>query len=203
MTDPTRQDVDHPDLTAMPTDLLAWIAEHPDAFQPPVANRVLHQDDDFIVMLVRGPNRRNDFHIDPHPEVFFQLRGTIQVDTHTADGETVAHRVHEGEMFVVPGNVPHSPLRPADTWGLVIERPRTATELDAITWFCRECGNEVNRSDLNVTEIDTQLHPILDGFSQDRERRTCDRCGTVHPVATDFVLPDATDAAASDRPDRP
>jgi 3-hydroxyanthranilate 3,4-dioxygenase len=193
-------DDDQPDLTVTPTDLLAWIAEHPDAFQPPVANRVLFQDDDFIVMLVRGPNRRNDFHVEPHPEVFFQLRGTIQVDTRDDDGVTVSHMVGEGEMFVVPAGTAHSPLRPADTWGLVIERPRSTSELDVITWFCPVCGDEVNRSELQVTEIDTQLHPILDGFTQDEGLRTCARCGTVHPVATDFVLPDGAEPAADGGP---
>lgn len=185
-----------PDLTVTPVGLLAWIADHPDAFRPPVANRVLYQDESFIVMLVRGPNQRNDFHIDPHPEVFLQLRGTIRVDTRTDDGVTVPHLVAEGEMFVVPGAVPHSPLRPADTWGLVVERPRTPSELDAITWFCATCGDEVNRSELRVTEIDEQLHPVLDGFARDERLRTCDRCGTVHPVATEFTLADDTDPPA-------
>jgi 3-hydroxyanthranilate 3,4-dioxygenase len=193
-------DDNQPDLTVTPTNLLDWISRHPDAFRPPVANRVLFEDDSFIVMLVRGPNQRNDFHIDPNPEVFFQLRGTIRVDTRTDEGATVHHLVGEGEMFVVPGDVPHAPLRPADTWGLVIERPRTAAELDVITWFCRACGNEVNRSPLQVTEIDVQLHPILEAFAQDEQLRTCDRCGTVHPVATEFVLPDGTEPAAHGGP---
>ncbi len=200
MSDPSAPDGDQPDLTVTPTNLLEWISAHPEAFTPPVANRVLFQDDDFIVMLVRGPNRRNDFHVDPHPEVFFQLRGTIQVDTRETNGATVSHPVGEGEMFVVPGDVPHSPLRPADTWGLVIERPRRADELDVITWFCPVCGNEINHSELQVTEIDEQLHPILDGFAHDEQRRTCDRCGTVHPVADEFVLPEGSDPAAAGGP---
>ena len=194
-------DGDQPDLTVTPTNLLNWISQHPDAFQPPVANRVLFQDDDFIVMLVRGPNRRNDFHVEPHPEVFFQLRGAIQVDTRDGAGTVISNTVREGEMFVVEAGVPHSPLRPADTWGLVIERPRTLSELDVITWFCPVCGHEVNRSELQVTDIDTQLHPILDGFTSDEQRRTCTTCGAVHPVATDFVLPEGSDRPDED--DRP
>ena len=201
MSAPSTPSGDQPDLTVTPTNLLDWISTHPDAFTPPVANRVLFQDDDFIVMLVRGPNRRNDFHLEPHPEVFFQLRGTIQVDTRDEDGNVVSNTVGEGEMFVVPACVPHSPLRPADTWGLVIERPRRVSELDVITWFCPVCSNEVNRSELQVTDIDTQLHPILDGFTRDEELRTCSMCGTVHPVATDFVLPAGTDPLDED--DRP
>ena len=200
MIDPSAPDGDLPDLTTGAVDLLAWIAGHPEAFQPPVANRVLFQDDSFVVMVVRGPNQRNDFHIDPHSEVFLQLRGTIRVDTRTEDGATVSHLVGEGEMFVVPGDVPHAPLRPADTWGLVIERPRTASEVDVITWFCPVCGNEINHSELHVTEIDEQLHPVLDGFARDEQLRTCDRCGTVHPVAGEFVLPDGPDPAAAGEP---
>lgn len=40
------------------------------------------------------------------------------------DGEFKDVEIKEGEVFVLPGLVPHSPQRFADTLGLVIERRR-------------------------------------------------------------------------------
>ena len=36
--------------------------------------------------IVRGPNARNDFHIDPGDEIFYQLKGDITVRCIDADG---------------------------------------------------------------------------------------------------------------------
>jgi 3-hydroxyanthranilate 3,4-dioxygenase len=37
-----------------------WIEEHRDRLKPPVCNQQVFEEDDFIVMVVGGPNSRTD-----------------------------------------------------------------------------------------------------------------------------------------------
>lgn len=169
-----------------PFDLLGWIEQNRSAFEPPVANKVVWQDADQIFMIIRGPNARSDFHIDPYDEIFFQLRGTIRVDL-ILDGERVERLVPEGSVMLVPAGVPHAPLRPADTWGLVVERPRGADDLDQLVWFCDVCGEEVGRVEFHMANIEVELKQALDAYNGDEARRTCPN-GHVNPIPTNFQL---------------
>ena len=90
--------------------------------------------------------------------------------------------------MLVPGGVAHSPRRPRDTWGVVIERERRPDEIDQIVWFCENCGNELRRVPLPLSDIETELAPIIHAFNADVTARRCTRCSTVLPVATEFVL---------------
>ncbi|MGI9603740.1 MAG: 3-hydroxyanthranilate 3,4-dioxygenase [Acidimicrobiales bacterium] len=170
-----------------PLHLARWIEEHADSFAPPVSNRVVWPDSEFIFMVVRGPNARNDFHIDPGDEVFYQLEGTIQVDIRTDDGVTESHLVGAGELFLVPAGVPHSPLRPAGSWGVVIERQRRPGELDQIVWFC-PVGHHLHERSFELADIETELKAILDEFNASTDLRTCGQCGRVLDVAQPFEL---------------
>jgi len=73
--------------------------------------------------IIHRPNTRSTFHVDPVDEVCMQLKGSVRVDLMT-DGIRPEHRSHEGHVMLMAANVPYSPLRPADTWGVVIARPR-------------------------------------------------------------------------------
>jgi 3-hydroxyanthranilate 3,4-dioxygenase len=169
--------------------LATWIEANAEAFRPPVANRVVFRDSEFITMVVRGPNRRNDFHVNPGDELFQQLRGAIRVDIREPDGRIVAHVVREGELFLVPAGVPHSPRRPADTWGLVIERTRRPDERDGVVWYCRRCGATLAEHQFALHDIQTELAPILERFAADTEAHRCRRCGTVLPPAAEVEVP--------------
>lgn len=177
-----------------PVHLARWIEDNAEAFRPPVSNKVLYRDSEFIAMVVRGPNRRNDFHINPGDELFQQLRGTIEVDVRDEHGEVTRHRVAEGELFLVPGGVPHSPRRPAGTWGLVIERERTRRERDTIAWYCPACGNELWSASFALRDIESELAVILESFAATPDRHRCERCATVLPPATE---PPSLDPAPS------
>jgi 3-hydroxyanthranilate 3,4-dioxygenase len=172
----------------IPIDLLGWIADNADAFAPPVANKVLWSDSDFIFMIVRGPNARSDFHIDPGDEIFYQLRGTIRLDLIDDAGQRIEHRLDAGEVMLVPAGTPHAPLRPADSWGLVIERRRAPDELDAVRWYCDACGSVVHEAHFHVDDIEVELKAALEAFNASVAHRTCPTCGTIAPVPGFFEL---------------
>jgi 3-hydroxyanthranilate 3,4-dioxygenase len=163
-------------LTAF--NLQAWIDEHRDRLRPPVCNQQVFEENDFIVMIVGGPNSRKDYHVDEGPELFYQLEGKMLLKIFD-DGEIRDIEIGEGEMLLLPPRVPHSPQRYADTVGLVVERKRLDTELDGFMWFCDQCGNKLYEELLYVDDIVKQLPPVFDRFYQSELNRTCDVCGTV------------------------
>ena len=169
--------------------LATWIEENAESFRPPVANKVVFRDrGDFITMVVRGPNRRNDFHINPGDEIFQQLRGAIRVDVREPDGRIVGHVVREGELFLVPGGVPHSPRRPAGTWGLVIERTRRPDERDTVAWYCHRCGSTLAEHRFALRDIEKELTPLLESFAADPAAHRCRRCGEVLAPAVEVTV---------------
>jgi 3-hydroxyanthranilate 3,4-dioxygenase len=155
-----------------------WIDDHRDQLKPPVANKLVFRDSEFIIMVVGGPNSRKDFHVDPGEEFFYQLEGDIVLKT-VQNGEHVDVPIREGEIFLLPANVPHSPRRPANTIGLVIERTRKADEVEGFIWFCEKCHHKLYEEFLNVSDIETQMQPVFNRFFSSLANRTCKQCGTV------------------------
>lgn len=160
----------------------SWIEENKHLLKPPVGNKqVFPTGDDFLVMVVGGPNQRTDFHVDPYEEFFYQLKGNMHVKT-MVDGKPKDVHIQEGQMWVLPGYVPHSPQRPeAGSIGLVIERIRKEGELEKFQWYCFECHALVHEVELQVRDIVADLPPVFQAFYDDQRARTCDNCGAVHP----------------------
>lgn len=159
--------------------LKKWIDEHRHLLKPPVGNQqVITGNDDFIVMIVGGPNSRKDYHWEEAEELFYQLEGDIVVKTYQ-DGKQVDIPIKEGEMFLLPKRVPHSPQRPANTVGLVIERYRKDDEIDKCMWFCENCDNKLYEESFSLKDIVVQLPKVMNAFYADADRRTCKNCGTV------------------------
>lgn len=159
---------------------MQWIADHRDQLRPPVCNQVVFEDSEFIVMVVGGPNSRTDYHWDPGEELFYQIEGEMLLKT-VQGGRIVDVRIGEGDMFLLPAEVPHSPQRFADTVGLVIERKRTPEEKDGFLWFCEECGNKLYEEYLHVSDIVAQLPPVFDRFYGEPANLRCDQCGHQMP----------------------
>lgn len=161
--------------------LWQFIEENKDLLKPPVNNKVIWEDSEFIVMVLGGPNRRRDFHVDPSDEIFYQLKGDCYVECITKEGKREVVTVKEGDVFLLPANVPHSPHRIADTIGLVIERKRKVGELEDFVWFCHKCNHEMFRVRIQLTNIETQVKAAIDSFNSSIESRTCKECGHVMP----------------------
>jgi 3-hydroxyanthranilate 3,4-dioxygenase len=155
-----------------------WIDEHRQVLQPPVGNKRVFADGDFIIMVVGGPNSRQDYHVDPGQEFFYQLEGDIVLRT-VQGGRPVAVPIRQGEVFLLPPNMPHSPQRPANTVGLVVERQRRPGERDGFQWYCERCGKLLHEEFIELTDIEKQLAPVFERFYASLQRRTCSSCGAV------------------------
>lgn len=162
--------------------LLGWIEKNRDAFRPPVANKEVFPESEFIFQIILGPNARNDFHIDPGDEIFYQLQGDITVQVIGEDGKRRGVRVREGEVFLCLAGTPHCPVRPADTWGLVIERKRRPDELDRLAWFCERCQAKLHEVAFPCQDIEGQLREAIQAFNRSETLRTCKACGAVLAV---------------------
>jgi 3-hydroxyanthranilate 3,4-dioxygenase len=164
-----------------PFDLRAWIDRHRELLKPPVGNKLLFDEGEFIVMAVGGPNSRKDFHHDPGPELFFQIEGDMVLKTIQSD-RLVDVPIRAGEMFMLPAEIPHSPQRPAGSVGIVVERRRGPQELDGFSWYCENCGHRLYLERVAVHDIVTQLPGIFSRFFSSLDRRTCKVCGSVLPA---------------------
>lgn len=161
-----------------PLNFKKWIDEHRHLLKPPVGNIHVWEDREFMVTVVGGPNSRTDFHINEGEEFFYQLEGDINLRLMEND-KPVDFPICEGEIFLLPPRVPHSPQRPAGTIGLVIERQRLAHEQDGFVWICSQCGEKLYEEFLHVTNIVTQLPVVFEHFF-DSDASTCRKCGTKH-----------------------
>lgn len=165
-----------------PIDFTKWIDEHAHLLKPPVGNKVIFEgSNDLIVMVVGGPNARTDFHVDPYEELFYQIRGNMHINVMTEDGPETVH-VKEGQMWLLPPNLPHSPQRPEEgSVGFLVERIRPEGVLEKFRWYCQDCNAVVHEVELQVRDIVADLPPIFQAFYDDEKARTCDNCGALHP----------------------
>ncbi|MEO0895856.1 MAG: 3-hydroxyanthranilate 3,4-dioxygenase [Bacteroidota bacterium] len=159
-----------------------WIDENRHLLKPPVGNKVIYQDtDDFIVMVVGGPNSRKDYHYNETEEFFYMLEGEMVLKIQE-DGKPKDIVIKEGEIFLLPKKVLHSPRRPAGSIGLVIERKRNESFTDGMIWFCENCNHKLHQVFFPLANIETQLKEAIEGFYASEELRTCSNCGTVMKV---------------------
>lgn len=170
-----------------PFNLKQWINDNRHLLKPPVGNKNLYADaGDYIVMIVAGPNARKDYHFNETEELYYQLEGNITVKIQE-DGKAVSIPLAEGDMFLLPARVPHSPIRTPNSIGLVIECKRNANEDDGLMWFCESCNNPLHQYTFHLNNIETDFIPRFREFYASKEYRTCKKCGTVMEADPRFV----------------
>jgi 3-hydroxyanthranilate 3,4-dioxygenase len=145
-----------------------------------VGNKVIWEDSQFTAMVIRGPNARRDFHIDPSDEIFYQLQGDMTLEF-LEQGRRRTAVIREGEMLLVPALTPHAPHRPAETWGLVVEIKRTAEQSESLVWLCDRCDATLHEVRMRAADIETDLKRAIERFDASPELRRCPACGHVQP----------------------
>ncbi|MCM4171178.1 3-hydroxyanthranilate 3,4-dioxygenase [Arenibacter sp. TNZ] len=171
-----------------PFNLNRWISENRATLKPPVGNKNLYTESgDYIVMIVAGPNARKDYHYNETEELFYQLEGTIEVHIQE-NGQKKTMHLGPGDMYLHPASVPHSPVRHADSIGLVIERKRAKLDAkDGLLWFCDNCNNKLHEVYFTLNDIEKDFLGHFKTFYASEKLRTCNNCGTVMPVDERFI----------------
>jgi len=162
-----------------PFNLKKWIDDNRNLLKPPVGNKNLYADaGDYIVMIVGGPNARKDFHYNETEELFYQIEGNIKVIIQE-DGKAIEIAINEGDMFLLPAKIPHSPIRSEGSVGLVIECKRQKNDTDGLMWFCEKCNHALHSDYFHLDNIEKDFLPRFKDFYTSKEKRTCKICNHV------------------------
>ena len=159
----------------VPINFMKWINDNRELLKPPVCNKVVWEDSEFIIMVVGGPNSRKDYHVDIEEEFFYQIEGDMILKV-IENNKPVDIHIKEGEIFLLPANIPHSPQRFKNTVGLVVEKKRKPSDLDGFQWYCDNCFSLLHENFTQVSNIVTQLPIIFDDFWNNDNHRTCKKC---------------------------
>lgn len=152
-----------------------WLAENEKFFLPPVCNKMMHQEGQLKVFYIGGPNIRKDYHIEEGEELFYMLKGDMCLKI-VEHGQFRDIPIKEGEIFLLPARVAHSPQRNAETIGFVVERERDETELDGLRYFVEQNGtptvDSLYEAWFHCTDLGTQLAPVIKGFFASEQYKT-------------------------------
>lgn len=170
-----------------PFNLHQWIEENRDLLKPPVGNKNLYiESGDYIVMIVGGPNARKDYHYNETEELFYQIKGNIIVKIQD-HGKAVEIPINEGEMFLLPAKIPHSPIRTEGSVGLVIERKRKEGDKDGLMWFSETANQLLYEEYFHLTNIEKDFLPVFKRFYSNEKLRTCPVTGEVMEADEKYI----------------
>jgi 3-hydroxyanthranilate 3,4-dioxygenase len=173
---PSMSNIDDHKLYPLPLSLTNWIRDNKHDLKPPVSNKLIYgPDTELQIQIVGGPNTRTDFHFELGEEFFYQIQGDMIL--RIVDGGKFRDVViREGEVFLLPGRIPHSPQRYPNTIGLVIERKRREDELDGLIWYCSNCNRVLVHDQFPCKDLGTELKVKIENYYSDVNLRTCKAC---------------------------
>ena len=174
-----------------PINLKKWIDEHRSQLKPPIGNKTVWRDErDTIIMIVGGPNARKDYHVNATEEFFYQVEGDITVGIiHPDTGKAEDVIIREGEIYLLPANVPHSPRRPAGTIGLVVEQKRPPGATDKLQWYSDDTHELVYEAEFTLENIEQDLKRIMAEFWSNEDLRRCKSTGSIIAPPTEAQPP--------------
>ena len=173
---------------AKPFNLQKWIRENRELLKPPVGNKNVYiNSEDYIVMVVGGPNARKDYHYNETEELFYQVEGEITVFIQE-EGQKKAMKLLAGDMYLHPAKVPHSPARSEGSVGLVIEKKRAGKGFsDGLLWYCDTCNHKLHEVYFELHDIEKDFLPHFQEYYASEKKRTCSQCGTVMETNTKYT----------------
>jgi 3-hydroxyanthranilate 3,4-dioxygenase len=154
-----------------PIDFDKWLEGAKAALLPPVCNKLIYGGQ-LKVMAVGGPNVRSDYHMEAGEELFYQVKGDMVL-------KVLEHGVHkdilirEGELFLLPPRIPHSPQRFENTIGLVVERERDPeSEIDCMRWYVPGTTDTLYEEFFHCHDLGVQLAPVIERYRSSEMAKT-------------------------------
>nr|XP_002119902.1 3-hydroxyanthranilate 3,4-dioxygenase-like [Ciona intestinalis] len=147
-----------------------WVSENKSQFLPPVCNKMMHNMQ-LKIMCIGGPNQRKDYHIEEGEEFFYMIKGDMCLKI-VENGKHKDVVIKQGEVFLLPPRIPHSPQRFEDTVGLVIERERHENETDVLRYFVGESTDILYEKTFHSVDLGTELPPMIDQYFNSEEYKT-------------------------------
>lgn len=153
-----------------PVDLLNFIEKNKRLLKPPVCNSIFFNGALLKIMLIGGPNERDDYHLQSGEELFLQIRGNMDLNIMDSDIQKQLS-IPEDHMMLLPSLIPHSPQRYLDTIGMVFERSHFENEMeDSLIWYQPDEGGAIlYKESFFCHNLGTQLKPIIERFHQSNE----------------------------------
>ncbi|KAJ9460982.1 3-hydroxyanthranilate 3 [Diplonema papillatum] len=157
-----------------PIPMQQWIKDNEASFVPPICNKLMYgEGTKHKVMFVGGPNTRKDYHCNAGAEMFLQIRGNMCLKVMEKGAPKDVH-IKEGQVFLLPGRIPHSPNRPEEgSVGLVLERERLPTEMDCMRWYTDDSNSTVLFERwFHCSDLGKQLGPIVEEYKNSDALKT-------------------------------
>ncbi|XP_071802302.1 3-hydroxyanthranilate 3,4-dioxygenase-like [Asterias amurensis] len=148
-----------------------WIKENKKWFVPPVCNKMMHKEGQMKSFYVGGPNQRKDYHIEEGEEFFYMEKGNMCLKI-VEQGKHRDIPIKEGEFFLLPACIPHSPQREADTIGLVLERERDEKEMDGLRYFVGDSTESLYEVWFHCEDLGSQLGPLIKTYFASEQHKT-------------------------------
>ena len=142
-----------------------FLNEFKDSLKPPVSNKMIFNGEQLKVMVVGGPNQRDDFHVEKGEELFIQLKGAMELHV-IEESQRKKVDIGQQQIYALPKLVPHSPQRFLNTIGIVVERARNESELDQLQWYHPKSGEKIYEESFHCVDLGTQLKPVIERFNQ-------------------------------------
>lgn len=115
-----------------------------------------------------------------HDSVLIQLSGTGKVEF--KDAQVRWHGVEPGDFVYIPAGTPHRILPTTECVQVRVKAEHAG--LEAVAWYCTDCGSELYRNDWDTAQELPQEGFTRSCLAFNASPRRCSRCGAEHPAVS-------------------